>query len=173
MSQAGVPRTVYLDLSGKGNYVNVTRVDDYGKWGCMLYPNPESIDKIKKMKEGWFEGVEGIKNELKLDENGEYMRFGRKQKHETRTKTMVFPPPLLLDKDGKTPLQNTLVGNGSDITITIELYFFKKPNKGLGSATRLQAIRVDNLIPYEGARDMSQSDLNAVGGMEKAPVPQW
>jgi hypothetical protein len=44
--------------------------------------------------------------------------------------------------------EGTLIGNDSDVTVTVEVYdytFKNKPGKGL----RLVEINVDNLIPYE------------------------
>lgn len=173
MSKAGVPKTVYIDLQGKGNWVNVQRPDEYGKWGCVLYPNEESLTKIKKLKSGWVEGVEGIKNELKMDDDGYFIRLSRPQKKETRTKIITFNPPHLFKEDGETPLINTLVGNGSDITCNIECYFFNTPQKKLGSAIRLQSIRVDSLIAYEGKRDLDEQGQIQMKALAEVPPPNF
>lgn len=173
MSQAGIPKTIYLDFKGKAKWVNVGHPDEYGKWGCVLWLDTESVETFNKLKKGWYEDIEGIKNELKQDEDGYFARLSRPVKKETRTKTITFNPPLLLQADGTTPYINTLVGNGSDVTCGMEVYFFKKPNKTLGSAMRLQSIRVDNLIPYEGKRDMTADEAKLARSVQEAAPPSW
>lgn len=168
MSRAGVPATVYVELSGKGKWVSVKQIDDYGKRGCVLYPNQESLDLFKKMKAGWKEGVEGIRNDAKVDEDGEFIRLSRKDVHETRFRTIALGPPKMVDANGA-PFDG-LVGNGSDLTCNCELYFFMKPNKTIGSALRLQSIRVDNLVEYIPKRDMPEDEQKM---LPKSPVPQW
>lgn len=171
MSQPGVHATIYLSLAGKAKWVNVTKLDDYGKWGLILYPDKDSLEKINKLKTGWYEDVEGIKNEIKKDDDGYNVRITRSQQKITRTKTINFTAPLLLKADGETPLQNTLVGNGSDVTCQVEVYFYKPPMKNKqGCAWRLQSIRVDNLIPYEGKRDMTDQDQKLIKTIANVPA---
>lgn len=173
MSQAGVPKTIYLDLKGKARWVNVGHPDEFGKWGCVLWLTTESVETFNKLKSGYYEDVEGIKNELKKDEDGYFCRLSRPQKKETRNKTINFGPPLLLKADGESPYINTLVGNGSDVTCGMEVYFFKTPSKKIGSAMRLQSIRVDNLIPYEGSRDMTDKEAKLARSVQEAAPPTF
>lgn len=163
----------FVELQGKARWVNTRVPDQFGKWGLILYPNAESLDLIKRMQEGWYEGVEGIKNVLKKDEDGYHMRFTRPQSKQMRGKVVGFSPPELLKSDGETPLRETLVGNGSDVTVKLELYFFNTPSKREGSACRVMSIRVDSLIPFEAQRDFTDDQKKLVAGMNEVPPPQF
>ena len=51
--------------------------------------------------------------------------------------------PSVFDADGK-PFSD-LIGNGSDVTIKVSVY-----DTQMGKGTRLDAVRVDTLVPYDG-----------------------
>jgi hypothetical protein len=108
--------------------------------------------------------VEGILNEVKKDEDGYSVMFKRPmEKWGTQ-----LTPPQMMDKDGN-PWKGELIGNGSDITVKVECYQYKKPfNKGKGRAIRLAAVRVDNLIPFE-RREMTGEQLRQVKGLDEQP----
>lgn len=167
-------KTVYVDLQGKCKWLNVKIPDQFGKWGLLLFPDPASIDTIKKMQAGWFEGVEGIKNMLKdSEEDGVSIRLSRPSSKERKGKLVGFNPPELLQADGNTPLRDTMVGNGSDVTCKCELYFFMTPLKKQSSAIRLMSVRIDNLIPFVSDRDFTEEQKKLTEGMDKVPRPQW
>jgi hypothetical protein len=157
--------TDHVYLSGKGKWIRVGAPNQYGDYTCVLYPDAPSLVKINKLKE------EGIKNELKKDEDGYFMRFKSPQSKLIRGKVVGFAPPIVLEKDGKTLLQGVVVGNGSDITIKIEVYDYQGVNKVPGKATRLKSIRVDNLVPFEMSRDFEEDQEKAVRGLPEQPEP--
>ena len=57
----------------------------------------------------------------------------------------VFGPPKVVDAENKPWDEEVLVGNGSDITVKLNIWKGTKVTK-----VRWDGIRVDNLIPYEG-----------------------
>ena len=51
----------------------------------------------------------------------------------------------------KRPLQNTLIGNGSDVNVLYKTYEWNhKPTGRSGKSADLQAIQVIDLVAYEG-----------------------
>ena len=56
----------------------------------------------------------------------------------------VFGPPKVVDADGNLWNEEVLIGNGSDITVKINVWRGTKATK-----IRWDAVRVDNLVPYE------------------------
>jgi hypothetical protein len=148
-------------LQGKTKWFRPDTPNQWGKWEHVLYPDAKSLDIIRKLQEPT-EALEGIKNILKKDDDGYFIRIGRKTKIEPRNGVAIpLRPPEVYDKDGKTPLRDVYVGNGSDITTKINVYTHNLPTnpKKRGRAVRWESTRIDNLIPYEAKRD--QNDLGS------------
>jgi hypothetical protein len=163
--------TKYEYLSGKGKWVKVFQPDTTPnggqRWKVDLYPDPTSLEIIKKLKE------EGLLNHMRQDDDGYNMTFARPTQKIMKGRLVAFPPPVVLDKDLK-PLENVAIGNGSDITIKLEIYKYPKPGgeKGQkGIAARLIAVRVDNLVPFEPARDFTDVEAVMAKGIENVPTP--
>lgn len=176
MNAAGVPKTQYIVIQGKCKFLRTNCVpNEYDAWDYLHYPNEEGVGILRKMQDGWLEDVEGIANELKQDEDGYFMRFRRPSLKKTRAnKIITFVPPIITEADGKTPYLG-LIGNGSDVTTTVELYFYKNPRKPgkFGSAIRWQSTRIDNLVVYEGDRDMNDQDKKLIKSLDRVAVPAW
>lgn len=163
-------RTEYHFLQGKAKWARLHTPDQkYACWSLVLYPNSESYAKLLELKTA-ADGVDGILNVIKKDEDGYYATFKRPLQKIIRGKATAFAPPEILQADGKTP-QRDLVGNGSDVTIKLEVYPYPKPTGGKGRATRLMSVRVDNLVPFEGRNDYTEEQHKAVKGLAEQPEP--
>lgn len=160
-------------FQGKAKWVRVHNPDQYNNWKMDLYLTDESYKKLLDLKESK-DGVSGILNVIKKDDDGYYTSFKRPASKLMRGKTVGFAPPEVLDKDGVTPLRDTVIGNGSDVTVKIQVYTYNKPAGGKGRATRLEAIKVDNLIPYGGKKDMDDEMFRQTKGLDEQPEqPLW
>lgn len=164
-------RTQEVFLQGKVKWVHTKRLDKYGKWKAVLYPNEESLTKVRELIE------EGIQNELNKDDDGYFITFSRLPEKSDRTgRKYSLTPVEVVDKDGRG--FDGYVGNGSDCTLKLEVYGGKRPG-GIGGeykAARLAGIRVDNLVPYEP--DISSDNSRVVGqvkGLREQPqqVQGW
>jgi hypothetical protein len=158
----------YVFLKGKTKWFRARTPDKYGKWAHVLYPVPESLEVIQNLQKEK-DGVQGIKNVLKKDEDGYNLTIGRPTNKMIRGKVVGFEPPLVLEADGKTPLTNTLVGNGSDITTKVVVYTYPIATGGKGKAMRWESTRVDNLIPYEMRRDLTEDQEKMVRNLADQP----
>ena len=153
-------------ISGKGRWFNVEQLDKYGSWSVVLYFDVDSAAyktamELKK---------KGIRNELKKDEDGYFMRFKRPPFIDTKLRGKIpLAPPVVVEKDGKTAFRGA-IGHGSDVTLKLEVYPFKGGSGGW--ACRLQGIRLDNLVPYE-KKDFPPEQQEQVEGLDKAPAPLW
>ena len=136
--------TEYLDVSGKAKWARFVDPDTlYNKWQVVLYPDTKSLEVIRKLQ------TEGVRNKLRKDDEGYNMNFGRPTFIERGGVKKSLQPPPVTDKDGK-PMDGTLVGNGSDLTLGLEVYTHTVPGTRNGAkAARLKSVRVDNLVPYE------------------------
>ncbi len=153
-------------LEGKISWHNLVTANEDHKWTCRIYLNPESLDKVNKLKE------EGLMNILKKDDDGYSMSFTRYEQKEIRGRITLFAPPIVLDKDGK-PMSGQGIGHGSDIKMKLQCYYFRKPGttKQKAVAARLEAVRVLNLVPYEQQRDLDTGQLRQIKGLG-APEPE-
>lgn len=158
-------------LSGKCKWPKLitpdTKYDPLGKWSIVLYPDPESLDKIMELKKE-VNGTAGIMNHLKKDEDGTYISFTRPTQRTFKGQNKAFLPPEVLDADNK-PLRNMRIGNGSDVTLKIEVRTYPTPTGGRGRATRLVAVRVDNLIPFDDD-SRTPEEAKQVEGMKEVPA---
>lgn len=137
-------KTRYEFVSGKLSWVRLVRPDTAFEpaWTVTLHPTAESLEKIRDLQ------AEGLKNVIKKDEDGYYTRFkclvARSRKDGT---VWTFEPPAVVDKEGR-PMDGSLVGDGSDGTLKLEVYEFKAPGAAKGGiAARLVGVRVENLVP--------------------------
>lgn len=161
-------------LQGKAKWVRVATPDMYGKYAMVLYPNEESLDKIKKLKEiRTVNGkqYEGLKNKLKRDEDGDYMSFSCPSEKIIRGARRLYAAPMILDENNL-PI-HIGVGNGSEVTIKLEVYTYNPPaSKMGGSAARLISVRVDKLVPYDPKITDNIRDPKEVRGFNKVPAEQ-
>ncbi len=154
-------------LQGKLHWHNLAQLNDEGEWKLTLYPDQPSLDKINKLKE------EGLLNALRKDDEGYNMTFKRVHKRKLRSgKEMTLTAPVVVDKNSK-PIDGYGLGYGSDVTIKLQVYKYSKPGgSGVkGTAARLEAVRVDNLVPFEIKRDLNTQQAFAIKGLDEVPEP--
>lgn len=159
--------TEFVYLKGKGSWIRTQTVNPWGKWTCTLHPNPgEDLEKIRELQ------AQGLKNLMKKDDDGYFITFSRPTERVDKLgrKTGLAPVEVMLPNGQK---YDGLVGNGSDVTIKLEVYEHKTPGGGKAKAARLAAIRLDNLVPYEPNRDMLKDQKDLVRGLQEVPQPSF
>lgn len=164
---AGATRLEYLQGKAKWAKLIHPDVNPNGgkKWKIDLYPDEASLEKINKLKE------EGLLNVLKKDDDGYYMTFGRATEKIMRGSVVAFTPPVVLDKDMNIT-EGLTIGNGSDVTISLEVYKYHKPGGAKsGIAARLKAVKVDNLVVFARQRDFTDAEKLQTKGLENVPEP--
>lgn len=146
-------------LKGKAKWANRLFVPDieYKKWSLSLYPDAVSLETIRDLQ------AQGVKNVVKKDEDGYHVNLGRPTEKVMRGKVVAFSPPVVLDKDGA-PFAGP-IGNGSDVTVKMEVYSHGTPGGGKAKAMRLSSVRVDNLVPFEKS-DFTDEEQEQVEGMD-------
>lgn len=173
--------TEYVYLNGKVKWCRPQVPDPWGNWKTDLYPTAESLNKFKELKETKTIGkdlVQGLKNILKKDEDGEYFTVRRPQQKLIRGKVIGFAPPEILDgtktnPDGShPPLRDVIIGNGSDVTIKLAVYKHRTPGGGFARACRWESLRVDNLVPFT-KEDRPDDVEKQLRGLEDQPKPTW
>lgn len=156
--------TQFVTFQGKGKWCKLFRPSQFDKWSVDLYLDEAQVERFKSYK---------TKTHLRKDDDGYYVSFSRPVEKLIRGKRNALKPPVVTDKDGK-PINDTAIGNGSDLTVTCELYGYTPPqSKDKLFAIRLLAVRIDNLVPFE-KDSFTPDELVAVEELEKtAPAPTW
>lgn len=153
-------------LSGIVDWVRYITPDPvYNKWSISLHPDEESLKKLQELKMD-----RAIKNEFKKDERGYFMNFSRPSERKIKGKSVAMVPPVVVDKDNQ-PMENIAIGNGSTGTIKLELYQHSTPSGGKAWAARWEALRIDDLVPYNMETDGTPEQKELAGGLAEQPKP--
>ena len=160
-------RSEYTYIQGKTKWFRPNKLNEWGKWSHVLYPNDAGLEKIRDLQ------AEGVKNVLKKDEDGYFISIGRNSEIKRKTdgagvKMVGMAPPEVVDKEGK-PLRDVVVGNGSDVTTKVEVYSHGTPGGGKAKAMRWVATRVDNLVEYKPENDQFPEEEKATRNLDKQP----
>jgi len=166
-------KTEFVYLKGKTKWFRPEKPNEWGKRSHVLYPDADSLKILWKLKEST-PTMSGIKNEIRKDEDGEYISISRPSSKEIKGKIVAFEPPVVLDgsmtlPDGSSPpLRGVFVGNGSDVITKIAVYSYNQPGSPgkRGRAIRWESSRVDNLIPYEGRKDFDEEEMKLTKGID-------
>lgn len=159
-----------VTLQGKCAWARLIHVNKYGNWSMRLYFDAPSLDKFKSLQDI------GILTRLHKDEENQYYAdFKRLPSKEYKdkfgaSKKINFTPPIVLQRDG-TSLHKDEIGNGSDVTLELEIYQYTIPTTGgkKGKALRIHSVRVDNLIPFIPTNDLTVKEKEAIAGINAVP----
>jgi hypothetical protein len=162
-------------MKGKGKWCQRLFVPDEKfdppAWKFDFYPDQEGYNILMKLKEPG-EGMQGLLNKIKKDEDGYYTQIKRPTYINSRKGRINLAPPIIVDADGN-PWDGKPIGNGSDLTVKLDKRIYKVPvgNK-MGIAIRLVSVRVDNLVPFE-KKDFPDDMAKQVEGIAEQAKPNW
>lgn len=156
-------RTYNEYIKGKLSWVRPDKPDPWGNYKATIHPDNEGLEKIRELC------AEGLKNRIGKDDDGYFVTFRRPTQKMMKGKVVAFTPVELLDgtqpklADGSyPPLRDVAVGNGSDGVIKLQIYEHPTPSGGKAKAARLEAIRIDTLIPFKKT-DLSDVEARQIG----------
>lgn len=154
----------FIYITGKCKFARTVNPDPtYEKWGITIWPKDNvELNKLNKLKS------DGVRNELKKDDDGYYMSFSRPIKIRTRAgKIIPLEAPVVIDPEGV--VFNDYIGNGSDVTIKLETYGGPGPG-GIGKyyAARLESVRINDLVPYT-TEQLPEAEQRQVRGLNEQP----
>lgn len=158
----------HIGVKGKCKWAHVQRLNRYDAWSIELWPTPEDLEVLRELQ------AKGMKNVMRKDEDGYYIRFKREPRKEITLKTgerksLVFSPPTVAMADGS-PLPNGVsIGNGSDVTVLLEVYSHGTPGGGQAVAARLEGVRVDNLLPFNPDEDYAEDEQEKIDRVRNLP----
>src|SRR5882672_11237934 len=111
-----------VTLKGKVSWVRMFQPNQFNKWSLTLHPDAESLKKFSLLQK------EGVKNQLKIDDDGTHLQISRPTFVELRkgVKTQVSLPTLT-HADGRS-MEGVRVGDGSSGTVTVEVYSHPIPD---------------------------------------------
>jgi hypothetical protein len=140
------------------------QLNPWGNWSVQLYFDPESLETFNKLRS------EGLRNDLRKDEDGYFANFSRPSSKVIRGRTVLFDPPVVIDNDGK-PLTED-VGNGSMGTLKLMVYPFNFMNKS-GIAARWEAVKVTDFKPFNKDQDFTPSQEKQLGKLDQKTGPEF
>lgn len=155
-------------IRGKGSWIRTNKTNPWGKWVATIHPTPgDDLEKVRELS------AQGVKNQIKKDDDGYFITYSRPSEKEDRLgRKYGLAPVTVVDNTGVPYTQP--IGNGSDITLKLEVYQHNTPGGGKAKAARLAAIRVDNLVPYTPDRDMMKDEKEPLEGLADAePNPKF
>lgn len=156
----------FINIKGKASWARLVTPNQWDAWAITVHPDTESLEMIRDLQ------AQGLKNTLKKDEEGYFVQFRRPINKMIRGKVVAFTPPEVIDADNK-PMDGKTVGNGSDVTVRLEVYEHGTPGGGKAKAARLEAVRVDYLIPFNPESDFTEDEKAKIGDLKDAPKPVW
>lgn len=135
----------YEYISGKASWCKTKSPETYGDdsfWSATIHPDAKGLELAREL------AGKGMKNHIKKDDDGWFIKFKRPVSRKLRngTKAAMIAPEVM-DADGK-PFEG-LIGNGSDVTFKLEVYDHNTPTGGKAKAARLGAIKIHTLVPYD------------------------
>ena len=157
------------DFTGKIKWARLVQPNKFDKWSVQFYPDDKSLERLRELQ------GEGLKNVFKKDEDGWNVQLSRPTAVELRRGyKQPVTPPKVIDKD-RVPLEGVQIGNGTDATVTLEVYSHPVPNSDKrAKAARLYGVRVDNLVPFDPSSDYKDSnDAANAARMKDVPQPVW
>lgn len=110
-----------------------TMDEKFRSYSAQFYPSDKSMNEYKSL---------GLKTKYRMDDDGESISIRRPHDKIFKDEIKVFGPPEVFDADNN-PVDPVNIGNGSDVTVKIQIY-----DTGYGKGSRLEAVRVDNLIVF-------------------------
>ena len=145
----------YIKVKGKLRWTKALQVAETwdgpngpeSHWNVTVYPDSPSLEIIRELQ------GDGLKNKLKKDEDGWFVKFKRPTKRTIGGKKVDFEAPELT-LNGE-PLKE-FIGNGSDAEVTLEVYKHRTPGGGNSVAARLVSVNVTSLVPYEKQEQNSE-----------------
>lgn len=132
----------YIYLSGKGFWMHrLFEPDEYKgvkSYSLTLYPDPKSWKVFREV---------ALQQHIKEDEEGKFLRFKKPVKKPWKLKeneSPNFDAPTVSTADGNAWPEDKLIGNGSEVTVKIEVYDTK-----MGRGARIEGVRVDKWVEYK------------------------
>ena len=127
-------------MTGKAEWCKFVEPDkEYQYYGLDLAPNDEGWETFKES---------GLQLQPTDRNNDKWIRLRRPVSKLIKGEVVEFGAPKVLHPDGETEWNfdtDGLIGNGSTVTCKVVVYDSKK-----GKGHRLEAVRVDEHIKYEG-----------------------
>lgn len=127
-------------LTGRIKWAKGLKIMDekFKSYSAQFYPSDKSMNEYKSL---------GLKTTFRMDDEGENFSIRRPHAKLFKNKegveeVKVFGLPEVFDNEGN-PIDPMKVGNGSEVTVKLQVY-----DTGYGKGSRLEAIRVDNLITF-------------------------
>lgn len=157
----------FIDVQGKISWLHAVGFNKFDCWSVTLHPDTKSLEVLRELQ------AQGLKNQMKKDDDGYFMAFRRDPTKLMRGKLVAFAAPKVVDKDG-IPMDGSRIGNGSDATVRLEVYQHGTPSGGKSKAARFDSVRIDNLIPFNPGTDFpTTAEAEAVDSLKNSPQPHW
>jgi hypothetical protein len=152
---------------GKGRWAKLVVPSQFNKWTVEVCLDNESLSKVLELKK------QGIKNNLKHDEDGTWITFSRNAEITIQGKMRPNTPPVVVDKDGNPWPRDVAIGNGSDLAVRCNVVSYKVPIiNQQGIAVRLEAVKVLHLKEFDN-NSFDEKEIKQLGDLQEAEAKPW
>lgn len=130
----------YINIRGRTKWVNgkfgglFEKDEEYGNYSLIVYPDPESWDRIKK--------AGGLPIQTKTDDEGDFYKFRRPHAKILNGENVIFGRPKVFFPEGVEGTRD--IGNGSIVEATVVKY-----KAGRHEGHRLESVKIIDLIKFE------------------------
>ena len=156
-------KTEIVYIQGKASWFRAKQPNQWDKYSVQIHPNAEGLQIIRDLQ------AKGLKNTVKKDDDGYFVNFTRPVSKEYKSgKRQTFAPPTVVDKDGNS--YDGQVGNGSDVTLKLEVYEHATPAGKNAVAARWASAKIDNLVPFELEKSGYPHEIAAAQGLKEQPA---
>lgn len=163
--------TKYVTFRGKAHWAKVYEPEEFRgatNWKIDLEVDDENLKLFKTHK---------IQKKVKEKDGATILAFTRPQIKEIKGVKQLFAAPKIIDKDGNVLVEYkpneagtafervgnpVLIGNGSDVELTVAVYDWGTPANG-GVGQRLESVKIIDLIEYEGGSGGGPTSLAIEG----------
>lgn len=123
------------------------------KWAKLRVPDDKyqkfSIDVFLDEESWGVFDASGLLLEPKEDDEGNrFVRFSRKVEKMIKGDIVKLGPPKVVDDENEPWDDGINIGNDSEVTVRVSVYDTQR-----GKGHTLEAVRVDNLVVYEGGHN--------------------
>ncbi len=156
---ANYSKSEFIEITGKVAWFRSKVPNKWNKWSVQIHPDNAGLELIRDLQ------AQGVKNQLKKDDDGYFASFSRPVTKTTSTGKIISFKPVEVFHNGELLIDN--VGNGSDVILKLEVYSHDTPGGGKAKAIRWVSANVINLVPFETSRDLNNEEKETGGYKEQ------
>lgn len=143
-----------ITITGYARYLHCQRPGQYGYGGEIIIKDKDEAKRVYEAINEVYAGLPSPKNDIPFTTNEDGTYTVRVKDPNFDYKDKLTGQPARTDKkiavvDARLQPTGTMVGNGSKVCVSVDLYVYQKPKNGV--KLQLQAVQILELVDYGNA----------------------